>query len=120
MKLKVEQTGADWSERERVDAKVEARAFVLNRDTKVVDPEIAPLLSSLFDDNNEWLNLPKPTQELSSAETAKGLKSSMKGLQEMRSSFDGNEQKRIDGLVDEIARFLREKNELIARKAIPS
>lgn len=120
MKLKVEQTGADWSEQERVDAKVEARAFVLNRQTKVSDPEIAPMLSSLFDENNDWLNLPKADVELSSEQTAEGLKSSLQGLQEIRGSFDGNGQKRIDGLVDEIARFLREKNELIARKAIPS
>ena len=120
MKLKVEQTGADWSESERADAKIEARAFVVNRNINLVDPEIAPLLSSLFDDNNDWLDLPRPADELSSQERVEGLKSSMKGLQEMRGSFDGNEQKRVDGLVDEIARFLREKNELIGRKAIQS
>ncbi|GEM_PF-3668298 len=120
MKAKIsERTGADWSAQERADAKVEARAFVLNTRVKQSDPEVAPMLSSLFDDKLAFLEEDQGIPSLNANEITAGLKSAFKSLQSNQ-DFEGADKQRVNALVDELALFLREKNQLIQRKALRS
>lgn len=116
-----ERSAADWDDSEISDVKA-AKAYILSDPLTVIDPELAPMISSVLDSAKEWLDVPKNQEDLPPEPEihVRLLKHSLQSLQQTRTTLQGPEQQRVDKLIDEIARFVKEKDDLLKRKTIRS